>query len=137
MIKERVKSLRGKRGYAQQKEFAAAIGVSPARYNQYENGTREPDHAMLALIAKKLDTSVDYLLGVSNDPAPPRELLADSTKKEAPYISDDKAQEVFDALVQSGLIQRGEELTPERLRSLVDTLLTFKDYIRYKLDSPD
>jgi len=65
------------------KERAEQLGISNAqaarlcdlderRYSNYANAKREPDLATLAKIARVLDVSVDYLLGLT-DTAPPSE----------------------------------------------------------------
>ena len=45
-------------------EMATELNLSVAAYQHYENGTREPNLITLALIAKTLSTSTDYLLGI-------------------------------------------------------------------------
>lgn len=53
-----------------QKNLAQIIQVSPSRYNQWETGKYNPDTEMLILIAKALNTSVEYLIGNTDDPSP-------------------------------------------------------------------
>lgn len=61
------------------KERAAQLGISNAqaarlcglderRYANYTNDQREPDLSTLAKIARVLNTSVDYLLGLADPP---------------------------------------------------------------------
>lgn len=45
-------------------DFAKAIGVHPARYRMYERGEREPPQELLVLMARRLGTSIDFLLGL-------------------------------------------------------------------------
>lgn len=56
-----------------QKDLAAALGIKPTTFNGYENGTHDPKSDILVLIAKKCGTSVDFLLGCTDDPSPQRE----------------------------------------------------------------
>lgn len=51
------------------KQLGNMIGLSESTISLYENGKHEPDHATLASLAKCLDTSIDYLLGNSDNPA--------------------------------------------------------------------
>lgn len=64
---ERLKTSRTKKGLTQ-KEFASMIGISERSYQNYELGTREPNFEKLIAIAKYLDVSTDYLLGLTENP---------------------------------------------------------------------
>ena len=55
--------LRILRGAVSQQKVAENLGVSQRAYSNYENGTREPDQAMLLKMAEYFNVSVDYLLG--------------------------------------------------------------------------
>ena len=48
-----------------QKELAEHIDVTPSAVNQYEKGEKTPLAETLLKLAKVLDVSTDYLLGVS------------------------------------------------------------------------
>lgn len=61
----RLKHLRGKRT---QEEVANALGLSRARYSHYENDRVEPDNELLNRLADYFDTTIDYLLGRTDDP---------------------------------------------------------------------
>ena len=52
----------------QQKEFAESIGVNKTTYSNYEIGTREPSADFWISISRKYNVSIDYLLGISEDP---------------------------------------------------------------------
>lgn len=65
MIKN-LKALREKHGISQQK-LAVAIGVSQQSINKYENHNIEPDIDTLIAIADYFGTSVDYLIGRTDD----------------------------------------------------------------------
>lgn len=75
MFRIRLKELRERKGM-NQREFAAAFGVSASTVGMWESGEREPKNlAMLQRIASFFDISVDYLLGIENvekTPAPKR-----------------------------------------------------------------
>ena len=50
-----------------QKHIATLLNISQQTYSDYENGRTEPDFETLKNIADILKTSVDYLLGRSDD----------------------------------------------------------------------
>ena len=56
-------------GISKQKA-AKMIGVSQPTYLRYESGEREPSIHVLKDIAKVFNTSVDYLLGISDSNSP-------------------------------------------------------------------
>ena len=59
---ERLKELRIKSGMSQ-KEFAASLNVSPAKYNKWENGVNAPNIETISSLATHFNVSVDYLFG--------------------------------------------------------------------------
>lgn len=63
----KVRELRISKGISQ-KNFAAMLNVPPNTYNQWENGKRQPDFAILAQIADYFEVTIDYLLGKTNIP---------------------------------------------------------------------
>lgn len=62
-FQENLRFYREKAGYAQAKDFAAAIGVNYSTYIGYENQGREPKYETLLRIAEALNVSIDTLLG--------------------------------------------------------------------------
>lgn len=51
-----------------QKEIAAVLGIDQRVYSNYETGKREiPVHLIIEL-AKHYNVSIDYLLGLTNNP---------------------------------------------------------------------
>jgi transcriptional regulator with XRE-family HTH domain len=66
----RVKALRRERGLSQGK-LARIAGLNDTHISRIENNERPGVQAIaVARIARALDTSADYLLGLSNDPTP-------------------------------------------------------------------
>lgn len=51
--------------------LSVELGVSKETINQYIKGTIKPRQEMLIQIAKLLNTSTDYILGITNNPTPP------------------------------------------------------------------
>lgn len=64
-FQENLRLYRERAGYAQAKEFAAAIGLKYTTYIAYENQGKEPKYDTLRRIAAALNVSTDMLLGVS------------------------------------------------------------------------
>ena len=65
----RLKECREKLGISKQ-EAARRIGISQPAYLRYESGDRKPSLQTTKEIAKVLNTSVDYLIGESDDSIP-------------------------------------------------------------------
>lgn len=61
---------RRKQRHLTQRQLAIALGVSQATICEYETGKSSPSLETLSNIAVILNTSTDYLLGLTNDPRP-------------------------------------------------------------------
>lgn len=68
-LSERLKEMREHKGLTQ-RGLAKELNVSPSAIALYETNRRHPDNDMLKKIADHFNTSVDYLLGRTNDPVP-------------------------------------------------------------------
>ena len=66
----RLKLLRRERAMSQQ-QLAAQLGISQQSINKYENHNVEPDIAMLSQMADFFGTTIDYLVGRSDERTPP------------------------------------------------------------------
>ncbi len=69
MIGERLQELRKDKGISQA-EFADILGVSHYTISSYECNRSDPDDNAKITIAKFFDVSVDYLIGLINEPLP-------------------------------------------------------------------
>jgi|GEM_PF-459797 len=69
MFAKRLKQLRKKRKLSMQ-EVAETAGVAKSTYAGYESGYREPTLETIQLIARKLHTTADYLIGLSDREEP-------------------------------------------------------------------
>lgn len=69
MFTVRLKDIREDRDITQ-KELAGLLYVKQNTYSQYENGQRGIPVEMLIRLAVYFDTSVDYILGLTDDPRP-------------------------------------------------------------------
>jgi transcriptional regulator with XRE-family HTH domain len=65
----RIKGRREAKGWTQE-QLAAEIKVSRSAVGDYETGRKSPRYDRLILIATKLGTSTDYLLGRVDNPFP-------------------------------------------------------------------
>lgn len=66
----RLRDLREDRDLTQGK-LAAVLHVSQATYSRYESGLLDVPSAALIALARFYHTSVDYLLELTDNPAPP------------------------------------------------------------------
>lgn len=107
---ERLKELRIQRNLYQ-KDIAAKLGVDRTTYVKYENGSSEPNHEMLQKLADIFETTIDYLLGRTDDISPaPISANSDETLMFALWGNDNK------------------DITPEML----DDVRRFAQFIREK-----
>lgn len=67
MIGERLQELRKDRGISQA-EFAKILGVSHYTVSSYECNRSDPDDNAKIIIARLFDVSIDYLLGLIDEP---------------------------------------------------------------------
>lgn len=65
----RLKELKEKNNLSNQ-ELASAIGISVRGLQFYLSGTKEPTLNKLILLAKYFNVSLDYIVGISDDPTP-------------------------------------------------------------------
>ena len=70
MFPQRLKQLRKEMGLSQ-KSLSEYLGVTQQAVGKWETGRSSPDPATLARLAELLETSADYLLGISEQPAEP------------------------------------------------------------------
>ena len=64
---ERLQQVRQEQGFSR-KEIADILEITPRAYQYYEEGKREPSYDKLVILAQQLNTSSDYLLGLSDTP---------------------------------------------------------------------
>ena len=67
MIYSRLRDLREDRDM-NQTQIAKILGMSQTGYSKYETGENDIPTAILIKLAKFYDTSIDYLLGQTNNP---------------------------------------------------------------------
>lgn len=69
LIGERIKLMRERYGHERTK-LSVEIGLPPNSIGQYERGESAPQPLTLVKLAEKFNTSVDYLVGNTDDPTP-------------------------------------------------------------------
>lgn len=69
MIGERLRKLRDDLHWTQD-DLAQRLDVSVQQINRWENNKHKTDSQTVGAIAEKLGCSTDYLLGLTDDPAP-------------------------------------------------------------------
>lgn len=67
MIGERLRNARIKKGYSQ-RALSMALNIGENEVYRYEKGKTNPSSEALEKIAKALEVSADYLLGLTDDP---------------------------------------------------------------------
>ena len=70
MAYPRLKDLRHDNNYTQ-KQVGEFIHISQRTYSYYESGKRMVPPSILCALANLYDVSIDYLVGRTDDPAPP------------------------------------------------------------------
>lgn len=68
MIAERLTALRNQHGIKTKKEASRIFGMPYTTYNNYETGARAPGSEELIKFANYYDVTIDYLLGLSDNP---------------------------------------------------------------------
>ena len=68
-METRIKDLRTDHDLTQE-QIAQAIGISQRKYSYLETGVQQWPDELLARLARYYRTSVDYLLKLTDDPAP-------------------------------------------------------------------
>lgn len=67
LLAERLRWLRESKGLTQ-RELSQLCNFGINQISRYENGLSDPTSESLTILAKSLAVSVDYLLGLTNDP---------------------------------------------------------------------
>ena len=107
------------RQFKEQKEFAAAIGVSDKIVSQWRVGTTRSYRSRIATIAEVLDTTTEYLL------------TGEGAKKRGTRPPVSESDTVSEDTIKAAFFEGGEDLTQEEMDELWEDA---KDYIQYKLE---
>lgn len=107
----RIKEARERKGLTQA-ELAAKLGVAQNTFCGYESGDHDPKSNKLAIIARECDTTIDYLLRLTDDPRQAIEIeKSPEPESSEEQISMDQSNRLFDALMAAGLIDDSGEFT--------------------------
>lgn len=96
-----------------QKDFAASLGLIQQTYQSYETGFREPPVAFWISVAEKYGVTVDYLIGLSDDPHTAKH-SGRSAVEERYYSLDATGRKLVDAVMEI----EGERFREERVEPL-------------------
>jgi transcriptional regulator with XRE-family HTH domain len=96
MIGERLRKVRLELGHTQE-SLAELLDTNNQQIWRYESNQTKPDGDIVAKIAKVLDISADYLLGLTDNPTPVS-FSSGLTAKERTVISAWRRGEKFEAI---------------------------------------
>lgn len=124
MIPEKLKELRESLSM-NKKEFANYLNVKYTTYNGYETGSREPASDFLIMISQKMDVSIDYILGLTDE----KEILHAYNLKSSEYehiqkyrATDQRGQAAVDYILNLEY-DRTQEAIKEASKSYNDTII--------------
>lgn len=124
---DRLKLLRRERlkthGLTQEK-LGEFFNVEKGTVSNWENGNRFPSEKILIGLAEHFDVSTDYLLGIS-DKRQPHHLTKEDVIKLAPeyaWLFEEEGLEYVE-LVEG---MKAEEIPPEAIKELVNTILKYR-----------
>lgn len=99
-----------------QKELATKVGITEASLSRYENNLREPKGEIIVRLAKALETSTDYLLGVNDNTKISKEdkliienlSVSEKTKKllEKIYSLEKEDREAIEKMIDNAYLKR-------------------------------
>ncbi|MFB5193174.1 helix-turn-helix domain-containing protein [Alicyclobacillus fastidiosus] len=72
---ERLTELRRNQGWTQE-DVANLLGIARTTYAMYEQSRREPELKTICMLGDLYNVSIDYLLGRTDDPTPPKPATA-------------------------------------------------------------
>lgn len=119
VFSERLTQSREKKGLSQQ-QVADALKLSKGKIENYENGVYEPNTGTFALLASFYGISADYLLGLSEDPAPS---LYQNTEEDHSYYCNYIAEEHLRNAVEK--ILKGSDSTSDLAKKLKNSIAIY------------
>ena len=119
-----LKLLRETLGFQKQKDFAKELDMPPNTYNNYEKGIRDPNSDFWILLAEKYQVSIDWLMGLSDDPH--RVKFAAPSALEQKYRAlDEHGKKVVDFIIDA----ETERMTESKRETVVIDLGTIRRYL--------
>ena len=117
-IGKRIKEQRKKNNLTQE-ELGAQLLVSREKVNYWETGSRDIKTGDLVALAKALNTTSDYLLGIERGTTPETSTLMDAiglSETSIKYLSNEnnaKARELFDFLINDEIMTEQKNIKAE------------------------
>lgn len=147
LFAQRLVEARKKKGMSQH-QVADRLKLSRGRIGNYEQATREPDTETLTLLADFYNVSVDYLLGLSENPTPvrfqsageknsyyvqhsPEESLRNAVKKA--LADSDSSNHLSDKLNRSISVY-GKLSSPKMRENMIDNLATIIEMYAFEAE---
>ncbi len=119
----RIREIRKEKGLSQL-ELAKKLNVNQTAVSQWERGTTLPSASVLLKLSSILDTSSDYLLGISNDP---RSLIYEDQE------IMDEVKEDFPILINK-IVDKIENLDASTQKDFFDTLVELRSLLNSDCD---
>lgn len=102
-----------------QKQLAQELGIKPSTFNGYETGAHDPKSGLLAQIALRCNTTVDFLLGLEqNEQKNAPEAMSMATEAEMLQYFE----LLENILVNKGYIKKGEDISEQDADFLIALL---------------
>jgi transcriptional regulator with XRE-family HTH domain len=111
---ERLKSLRESQELTE-RNLSQTTGLSINSISQYETGKTDPTPASLIKLAKALNTTTDYLYGLTDNP-----LRSDLTPDDLRYIESARRGDI---IINREVLQKRIAKAPKPLREQIEALI--------------
>lgn len=130
---KRIKEEREKRGISRE-DFAKQNNVTYSTLSMYERGERTARDELKIKMAKRLNVSFDYLIGLIDNPAPYTDveqyLIGGGLKRYPRNVGLTQYSKLKNDLVQNDIIsQIDSENSDERIKAIVQILINNKNFI--------
>ena len=129
MIGDRIKAVRESLGM-KQKDFAEMLNMKPTTYNGYEMGLHEPKSDVLITIANNCGVTVDYLVGLSENPQggfPKIKEIPEPAKTDSRILSESEiANRLMNVFYDMDILHQGEDLLQSDVEFLKALFLLVK-----------
>lgn len=129
----RIREARERAGLSQ-KGLAEELGIKPTTFNGYETGAHDPKSDILKAIAERCNTTVDFLLGLTDDPRGLTDINKKPSEPNEPDSEDISFEEVYNTLVNlfiaQGRVKSGEDMSQEDFafsKAIIAAISTYFD----------
>lgn len=82
---DRMRELLKSKGYSN-RYISNLIGVNENTVSRWANGNRQPGSLSLNQLAAALEVTLDYLMGISDDPTPPSSEIGELSEEEKRFV---------------------------------------------------